>query len=78
MKKYRLLISDEEGISYNEYETQAEAFAVMKCLTDTYKYDVDGKIDKGFNVTIDEVSGKALIETATEIVGFAAIFPICK
>ena len=77
MTKYRLLISDKDA-KYSEYATKIEAQADLKSWVDSYKYDKYGRRNKEFIVTYDKVQGKALVETETEIIGFACIFPIPK
>lgn len=75
--KYRLLISDKDA-QYTEYATKIEAQADLKAWVDSYKRDKYGRLNKQYIVTYDKTQGKALIETATEIIGFAAIFPFPK
>lgn len=78
MVAYRLLITDDDEVSYKEYVNKAEALQGMTTWANSYKFDVDGSIDKGFQITIDTIHGKALVETENEIIGFACIFPIPK
>lgn len=75
--KYRLLISDKEA-QYHEYATKAHAQEDLKAWVDGYKRDKYGRINKEYIVTYNKTQGKALVETATEIIGFACIFPICQ
>lgn len=75
--KYRLLISDKDA-QYTEYSTKTAAQEELKSWVDSYKRDKYGRLNKEYTVTYDKAAGKALIETATEIIGFAAIFPFPK
>lgn len=75
--KYRLLISDKDA-EYHEYATKTAAQEELKSWVDSYKRDKYGRLNKEFTITYDKTQGKALVETATEIIGFAAIFPIPK
>ena len=77
MAKYRLLISDKEA-SYSEYNTKIDAQEELKSWVDSYKRDKYGRLNKQYIVTYDKTQGKAIVETETEIIGFACIFPMPK
>lgn len=71
--KFKLVISENEEIQTTNYDTFGEASDALEEWLNTYKYNPDGTIDEGFQISYNETRGKALVETENEIIGFACI-----
>lgn len=71
--KFKLVISENEEIQTANYDTFGEASDALEEWINTYKYNPDGTIDEGFQISYNETRGKALVETENEIIGFACI-----
>ena len=71
--KFKLVISENEEIQMGKYDTFGEASDALEEWVNTYKYNPDGTVDEGFQITYNEMKGKALIETENDLIGFACI-----
>ena len=71
--KFKLVISENEEIQTANYDTFGEASDALEEWLNTYKYNPDGTIDEGFQISYNETRGKALVETENEIIGFAIL-----